>query len=73
MRTEGHSTFIYADRPVNWFEKHSALQSYGYRCFLIDVSEGPHPVGKDLPRLLSGFKRERADEPYSLFNFERRP
>jgi hypothetical protein len=28
---------------------------------------------KDFERLLSGFKRARADEPYSLFNFDREP
>jgi len=45
----------------------------GYRLFLMDLSEGGSRLeDKDWQRLLSGFKRHRADAPYSLFNYERR-
>jgi hypothetical protein len=40
---------------------------------MVDVSDGPTSQGKELERLLSGYKRARADEPYSIFNFDRRP
>jgi putative protease len=73
VRQDKHLTQIYADRPVNWLAQVPLLRSYGYRLFLLDVSEGPHQPMKDFERLLSGFKHARADEPYSLFNFERRP
>ncbi len=66
-------TAIYADRPINWMEKAGTLRALGYRCFLIDISEGPRDQTRDLSRLLSGYKRDRADEPYSLFNFEKKP
>lgn len=73
VRQDKHLTRIYADRPVNWLAQLPVLRSFGYRLFLLDVSEGPHQPMKDFERLLSGFKRARADEPYSLFNFDREP
>lgn len=73
VRQDKHLTQIYADRPVNWLAQVPLLRSLGYRLFLLDVSEGPHQPMKDFERVLSGFKHARADEPYSLFNFERRP
>jgi U32 family peptidase len=73
VRTERQLTRIYADRPVSWLAQLPALRAYGYRLFLMDLSEGPNPPMKDWERLLSGFKHGRADEPYSLFNFDREP
>ncbi len=73
VRTEKQLTRIYADRPVSWLAQLPTLRAYGYRFFLMDMSEGPNPPMKDWERLLSGFKRGRADEPYSLFNFDREP
>jgi hypothetical protein len=49
------------------------LRSYGHRHFLIDLSDGPQDQMKDFDRILSGFKHNRADEPYSLFNLDREP
>jgi U32 family peptidase len=71
--TEKQLTRIYADRPVSWLAQLPTLRAYGYRFFLMDMSEGPNPPMKDWERLLSGFKHGRADEPYSLFNFDREP
>ncbi len=73
FRKKGPHSFIYAEKPMNWFGQIPVLQSYGFRYFLIDLSEGPHNQAKELERLFSGFKRCRADEPFSLFNFERKP
>lgn len=64
---------IYADRPLNWFAQLPILRSYGFRHFLLDLSEGPQDQAKNFERLLSGYKRLRPDEPYSLFNFDRSP
>jgi U32 family peptidase len=73
VRSEKQLTRIYADRPVSWLAQLPTLRAYGYRLFLMDLSEGPNPAMKDWERLLSGFKHGRADEPYSLFNFDREP
>jgi U32 family peptidase len=73
VQQDKHQTRIYADRPVNWCAQLPQLRAYGYRHFLIDLSEGPQNQMKDFDRLLSGFKHNRADEPYSLFNFDREP
>ncbi len=68
-----HHSLIYADHPVSWFEQIPALRNMGYRCFLIDLSDGPLDQGREMSRLLSGYKRNRADAPFSLFNYERQP
>jgi putative protease len=73
VRKKQGYTKIYADRPMSWFGQLAALRSHGYRHFLIDLSEGPHNQMKHFERLLSGFKRARPDEPYSLFNYDRQP
>lgn len=68
----GHSV-IYADRPMNWFGQLPFLREQGYRHYLLDCSEGPQEPGRDLDRLLNNFRTGRPEEPFSLFNFERRP
>jgi putative protease len=72
LRREKGFSLIYPDRPINWFGQLGALRSMGYRNFVIDLSEGPFDPMKSFERILSGFKRERPDEPYSLFNWDRR-
>lgn len=66
-------TRVFPEHPTNWMEHLGAFRSLGYKHFLIDLSEGPRPQGDEMSRLLSGFKRSRADRPYSLFNLERKP
>jgi U32 family peptidase len=73
FRKRGAHSLIYADRPVNWLGEVPFLRSLGYRFFMLDLSEGPSDECHDIERILSGFKRLRADEPYSLFNLDRRP
>lgn len=68
----GHSS-IYAEQPMNWFEQLPVLRAQGYRAFLIDVSEGPREQSRNLQRIIGGFRRLRAEPPFSLFNFERLP
>ncbi|MGC8719733.1 MAG: peptidase U32 family protein [Thermodesulforhabdaceae bacterium] len=65
----GGLSFIYADRPVSLFGKLGELTAMGYYFFLLDVSEGPWNLSKELPRLISGFRHERDDEPFSDFNW----
>ncbi|MEJ5301562.1 MAG: U32 family peptidase [Thermodesulforhabdaceae bacterium] len=65
-------TFIYADRPVSLFGKLGELMRMGYYYFALDISQGPWDLNKELPRLLSGFKHERDDEPFSVFNWDRK-
>lgn len=72
-RKSSEYSFIYADRPVNWMEKIPALRSYGFRYFMLDLSDGPHEQAHSFEQLLSGFKRLRADQPYDLFNYHRQP
>ncbi|MDY0041110.1 MAG: peptidase U32 family protein [Desulforhabdus sp.] len=72
-RKRSEYAFIYADRPVNWMEKIPTLRSYGFRHFMLDLSDGPHDQAHNFEQLLSGFKRLRADQPYDLFNFDRPP
>ncbi len=71
-KKRGIST-IYADRPMNWFGQLPILREYGYRFFLIDLSDAPFDQSAHLDRIVNGFNRLRADEPFSLFNFERSP
>lgn len=73
FRRRGPFSCIYADEPMSWLGLLPTLQSFGYRWFMVDLSDGPTFQGKELERLLSGYKRARADEPYSLFNFDRKP
>jgi putative protease len=73
MRKKGAFTFIYADRPVNWLGKLDLLRAYGYRYFLLDLSEGPLEQGSNLESVLEQFRRSRPDGPHDLFNFDRRP
>jgi len=74
FRKSGAYSLIYADRPMNWFEQLPFLRTQGYRFLLLDLSDAPQQVHpQDFERVLSGFKRARADQPYSLFNFERNP
>ncbi|MBC7359191.1 MAG: U32 family peptidase [Desulfacinum sp.] len=73
VERQGPLTAVFADHPFCWFEKLPELRAMGYRLFLMDLSEGGSRLeDKDWQRLLSGFKRHRADAPYSLFNYERR-
>jgi U32 family peptidase len=69
----GGNAFIYADRPINWLDHLPALRSYGFRCFLLDLSEGPHGQMPNLERVLQSCRESRADKPFSLFNLDRRP
>lgn len=64
---------IFADRPLNWMEQRQTLSAYGFRHFLLDMSDGPRAQADKFERLLNGFQRQRAEGPYSLFNFEREP
>lgn len=80
MRKEAHYyrkregfAAIYADHPVNWFEQLPALRDMGYAHFMIDLSDGPAIEPYDFERLLKGFRRNRPDTPFSLFNYDRRP
>ncbi len=70
-KRSGQFNLIFADSPVSWFEKISELEKMGYKLFEIDISEAPWSLHKDLPRLLSGYKRLRSDKPYSEFNWGR--
>jgi U32 family peptidase len=70
---KGGNAFIYADRPTIWLDYLPLLRSYGFRCFLLDLSEGPHDQTPDLVRLLQNYRDARAIQPFSLFNFDRRP
>ncbi len=73
MKRSGGVTSIYSDRPVNWFERLPELRALGFSQFLID-SEAPEQRGGKIAVLLRAFEKGRAPfEPYSAFNFERRP
>lgn len=73
-RKDGSLAALYADRPVNWFEKIPELQAMGYRIFLMDLGDAaPGLEPREWERLLSGYQRQRADAPYSLFNYDRKP
>ncbi|SMC24618.1 putative protease [Desulfacinum hydrothermale DSM 13146] len=73
VERQGALTTVFADHPFCWFEKLPELRAMGYRLFLIDLSEGGARLNdKDWQRILSGFRRHRADAPYSLFNYERK-
>lgn len=64
---------IFADQPISWLDRLSTFRSLGYRRFMLDLSDGPSPGKKSISRVLSGFKRERSDQPFALFNLERKP
>jgi U32 family peptidase len=64
---------IYADRPVNWLDHLPFLRSLGFRSFLLDLSDGPRDRTPSLERLLQRCRDARADQPFSLFNLDRRP
>lgn len=68
----GGSSLIFADTPVCWLNQLSALREYGYRCFLLDLSEGPAERLPTMERLLHGYREAKADQPFSLFNLDRR-
>ena len=70
---QGGTAFIYADRPVNWLEHLQALRSYGFRWFLLDLSDGPQGQLPPLDRLLYSYRACRADKLFSLFNLDHRP
>lgn len=69
----GGNSLIFADTPVNWLDQLPGLRDYGYRSFLLDLSDGPADRMPNLGRLLQGFREARAEQPCSLFNFDRRP
>lgn len=71
LRKRWGQSYVYADQPLNWFGELPVLRSQGFRNFLIDMSEGPTDQTQNFERILSGFKRMRPDEPFSLFNFDR--
>lgn len=62
---------IYADQPMNWFDKLPILRGLGYRDFLADLSDGPDEREADFEGVLRSFREARAVEGSSLFNFER--
>lgn len=72
-RKSSEFSFIYPESPINWMEKISLLRAYGFRSFMLDLSDGPSDQAHHFERILSGFKRQRADRPYSLFNFDKQP
>ena len=72
-RKSSEFSFIYPESPINWMEKVSLLRAYGFRTFMLDLSDGPSDQSHNFEQILSGFKRMRADRPYSLFNFDRQP
>lgn len=69
----GGTAFIYADRPANWLDHLPVLRGYGFRCFLLDLSDGPQGQLPTLEHLLQGCRECRADKRFSLFNLDRRP
>ena len=71
IRTAGRVE-IYADRPVSLFDQLGVIRSFGYRNFLIDLSEGPEKQRPSIESVLKGFAASRSPGKYSLFNFERR-
>jgi U32 family peptidase len=73
LEKRGENALIYADRPVNWLDHLPALRSYGFRSFLLDLSDGPTERMPNLERLLQGCRESRADQPFSLFNLDRHP
>jgi U32 family peptidase len=73
VEKKGGNTFIYADHPVNWLDHLPVLRDYGFRSFLLDLSEGPRGRLPRLDLLLEGCRQARADKPFSHFNFDRRP
>ncbi len=73
LRKVGGGSQIYADRPVNWFEQLEDLAQLGYRTFLMDLSDGPHPESFPIRRMMSAAERGRWNEPCSRFNWDRRP
>lgn len=70
---KGAGSVIYADRPVNWLDELPVLRGYGFRSFLLDLSDGPADRLPKLDRLLQGCREARGEQPLSLFNFDRRP
>ncbi|NLI82838.1 MAG: U32 family peptidase [Deltaproteobacteria bacterium] len=70
---QGDLATIYADSPMNWFGKLHELRAMGYRRFLLDIADGPAGLPPNPSTLLRGYQRAGADEPYSLFNYERNP
>ncbi|MFP5211814.1 MAG: peptidase U32 family protein [Acidobacteriota bacterium] len=73
FRKRAGFTYIYGDKPMNWFEFLPELRGFGFRHFLIDASEGPEDSGKQFRRLTKEFFEARTKEPHSLFNYERKP
>jgi len=72
-RKSSEFSFIYPESPINWMEKVSILRAYGFHYFMLDLSDGPSDQSHNFEQILSGFKRMRADRPYSVFNFDRQP
>ncbi len=70
---KGGTALTYADRPVNWLDHLPALRSYGFRWFLLDLSDGPQGQLPPLDRLLQTCRECRADKPFSLFNLDHHP
>jgi putative protease len=73
FRKRGGHSRLYADRPVNWCEHLPFLRDLGFRCFLLDLSDGPYGTMNDFDRVLHGYNHCRPSGPSSLFNFDRRP
>lgn len=63
--------FIYADRPIAWFEELPFLRSAGFRNFIVDVSEGPGRLPNALENALNSFSACRIQGQYSRCNFDR--
>ncbi|HOV86298.1 MAG TPA: peptidase U32 family protein [Syntrophobacteraceae bacterium] len=72
FRTDPRGTsFLYADRPVNWLAQVPFLRANGFSRFLVDLSDGPNPEAHTLTRVWEDFRRARATGPHSLFNYDR--
>lgn len=65
----GGLNFIYSDRPISLLGKLGQLKGMGYYYFVVDLSEGPKNLSRELSRILSGFEHERDDEPFTDCNW----
>lgn len=71
LTKQAGKAFIFADRPIAWFEELPFLRAAGYRNFLIDVSEGPGRLPNALEHALNSFSSSRFQGQYSRCNFDR--
>lgn len=69
----GEHATVYADHPVDWLEVIPVLRNYGFKGFLVDLSEGVPEKLPDLQTVLKGFRETKGLKNSSLFNFNRFP